>query len=37
MASESQDAESVLNTIKQVVNNCILSDVNVDSLPIFDL
>lgn len=37
MASESQDAESVLNTIKQVVNNCILSDVNVDSLPVFDL
>lgn len=37
MASESQDAESVLNTIKQVVNNCILSDINVDSLPVFDL
>jgi hypothetical protein len=37
MASESQDAEAVLNTIKQVVNNCILSDLNVDSLPVFDL
>jgi hypothetical protein len=37
MASESQDAESVLNTIKQVVNNCILSDISVDSLPVFDL
>jgi len=26
-----------LNTIKQVVNNCILSDISVDSLPVFDL
>lgn len=37
MATESQDAESVLNTIKQVVNNCVLDDVKVDNLPIFDL
>jgi hypothetical protein len=37
MATESEDAESVLNTIKQVVNNCVLDDVKIDSLPIFDL
>lgn len=37
MATESQDAESVLNTIKQIVGNCVLDDVRVDNLPVFDL
>lgn len=37
MAAEAQDAESALNTIKQVCNNCVLDDIKIDSLPIFDL
>lgn len=37
MAVESNDAESSINTIKQVLNNCIIDEINVESLPIFDL
>ncbi len=38
MAAQSDDAKEVVNTIKQVLNNCILSeDVKVNSLPVFDL
>lgn len=38
MASQSDDAKEVVNTIKQVLNNCILSeDVKVNTLPVFDL
>lgn len=38
MAAQSDDVKDVVNTIKQVLTNCILSeDVNVNSLPVFDL
>lgn len=38
MAAQSDDAKEVVSTIKQVLNNCILSDeVKVNSLPVFDL
>jgi hypothetical protein len=38
MASQSEDAKEVVNTIKQVLNNCILTNaVKVDELPVFDL
>lgn len=37
MASESKDEETVLKTIKQVINNCVIDEIDVDSLPIFDL
>jgi len=37
MASESEDKDTILTTIKQVVNNCLVSKVDVDNLPIFDL
>ena len=34
MASESTDAKETLKTVKQVLRNCILDDINIDSLPI---
>ena len=37
MALESNDAETTINTIKQVINNCILDDVNVSTLAMFDI
>lgn len=37
MASQSDDAQEVVNTIKQVLRNCILDDVDIDMLPMFDL
>lgn len=37
MASQSDDAKEVVNTIKQVLRNCILDDVDIDLLPMFDL
>jgi rubrerythrin len=37
MALESNDSEATINTIKQVINNCVLDDVNVNTLPIFDI
>ena len=37
MASESTDAKETINTIRQVLKNCILDEVDVASLPTFDL
>lgn len=38
MASQSEDVKDMINAIKQVLRNCILNDdVDVDSLPVFDL
>ena len=37
MAAEANDVESVTTTIRQVVNNCILDEINIDDLPLFDL
>ena len=37
MAAESEDSKETINTIKQVLRNCILDDVDVDTLPTFDL
>ena len=37
MAMETQDEDSVLLAIKQIVNNCCVDDIDVDSLPILDL
>ena len=37
MASESNDVNEVIKTIKQVLKSCILDDIDIDSLPIFDL
>ena len=37
MASESTDPKETINTIRQVLKNCILDEIDVDSLPTFDL
>jgi hypothetical protein len=37
MAMESGDEESVIGTIKQILNNCSLDEIDVDSLPITDI
>lgn len=38
MAAKSNDANEIIKTTKQVINNCLLdSDVNVDTLPFFDV
>lgn len=38
MAVESKDNDEVIRTVKQVVNNCIVSeDVDIDKLPFFDV
>jgi hypothetical protein len=37
MATESNDIKESVNVIKQVLNNCILTDIDVNSLPTFDI
>jgi hypothetical protein len=37
MASESEEFKTIIDTTKQVLNNCIISDIDVDKLPIFDI
>jgi hypothetical protein len=37
MAVESKEADSAMNTIKQVLNNCVIDEINFETLPIFDL
>lgn len=38
MAAESNDANEIVNTTKQVINNCILTDgIDVEKLPFFDV
>lgn len=38
MAVKSDDAQEIVRTTKQVINNCIISpEINVDSLPFFDI
>ena len=37
MALESDDEHELVGAVKQIVRNCVLSDVNVDTLPMFDL
>jgi hypothetical protein len=37
MASQSDDYETITKTIIQVLNNCILDDMQVESIPMFDL
>jgi hypothetical protein len=36
-ASQSGDAKDLYNTIKQVINNCALEPVDIDTLPLIDL
>lgn len=37
MASQSEDIKESIDIIKQILNNCLMSKVNVDDLPTFDL
>lgn len=37
IAMESNDFDTVMSTIKQVINNCMLEDIDVDNLPLFEL
>lgn len=37
MAMESGEEKDVVNTIKQIINNCCLTEIDVDTLPILDL
>jgi len=37
MAKESAEKESVVDAIKQIITNCCIDDINVDSLPMFDI
>lgn len=36
MANESEDTESIIDTVKQVLNNCVISDIDLNKLPIYD-
>jgi hypothetical protein len=37
MASESKDSKTIIDATKQVINNCVLSEIDVENLPIFDI
>jgi DNA-directed RNA polymerase subunit M/transcription elongation factor TFIIS len=37
MANESEDLNSVVDTIKQILNNCVLDEIDIESLPLFDI
>lgn len=37
MALQSDDENTILNTVKQVINNCLVDNIDIDSIPIFDL
>ncbi len=37
MANENEDLDNVVDTIKQILNNCVLDEFQVDSLPLFDI
>lgn len=37
MANESEDVQAIIDATKQVLNNCVLDDIDVESLPVFDI
>lgn len=37
MAYESKDMKTIVDATKQVINNCIISEIDVENLPIFDI
>lgn len=37
MGLESNDDDTILSTIKQVINNCLITELDVDTMPIFDI
>ena len=37
MAAQSEDSKEVINSIKQVLTNCVVDDTDISKLPFFDL
>lgn len=37
MANESDDIQSIVDSTKQVLDNCILDEIDIDTLPVFDI
>lgn len=37
MAAQSEDSKEVINSIKQVLTNCVVDDTDISKLPVFDL
>jgi len=37
MAAQSEELQDTVKSIKQVLKNCVLDDIDIDSLPLFDL
>lgn len=37
MNTENDDVEATVKVIRQILKNCVLSDIDIDSLPVFDL
>ena len=37
MAAEAGDVKSIVDTTKQVINNCIISEIDIDDLPLFEI
>jgi hypothetical protein len=37
MALQTDDEDAIVKTIKQVINNCLVSNIDIDKLPIFDI
>lgn len=37
MALQTEEEQAILNTVKQVINNCLIEPLEIDTLPIFDI
>ena len=37
MASQATEVKEVIDSIKQILRNCILTELDIESLPVFDL
>ena len=37
MATQSEDEKDMVRVIRQIVKNCVIDELNVDTLPAFDL
>ena len=37
IAMESEEEKDIINAIKNIINNCVFSELNVDNMPMFDL
>ena len=37
MGSQATDPKEIIDSIRQILSNCVLSDLNIESLPVFDL